>query len=170
VLLRSLSVVLLLLASACQGKGSEPAELGAEAPRFTGKTIEGEYVALEDYRGKVVLLNVWATWCGPCRQELPELAALHQQFGGDGFTVLGVSIDTERDFKKVQAMAEQYRLRYPIVFDPSGSSIGLFDVVGYPTSILVGKNGEIRWRRNGLIRPGDDDVHTEIKAAIAAPL
>ncbi len=171
-MLRIIALALAVVAGGCQGKGSEEGEtkIGAEAPRFTGKTIEGEYVALDDYRGKVVLLNVWATWCAPCRQELPELVALQKQFGGDAFTVLGVSIDTEREFKKVQAMAREYRLTYPIVFDPSGRSIALFDVVGYPTSILIGKNGEVRWRRNGIIRPNDEDVQTEIKAALAVPM
>jgi peroxiredoxin len=164
-----IALVVALAAGGCQGKGgSEDAqEIGSEAPRFTGKTIEGEYVALDDFRGKVVLLNIWATWCGPCRQELPELAALQQRLGGDAFTVLGVSIDAMREFPKVKAMAEQYRLTYPIVFDPGGDSIAAFDVVGYPTSIIVGKGGEIRWRRNGLIRPKDPDVEAELKAAMA---
>ena len=161
---------LAILVAGCQGKGSEQGhELGGEAPRFTGKTIEGEYVALDDYKGKAVLLNVWATWCGPCRQELPELAALQEKFSDEAFTVLGVSIDAERDFPKVQAMARQYGLRYPIVFDPGGSAITTFDVVGYPTSIIVGKGGELRWRRDGLIRPRDTDVEAAIKAALATP-
>ena len=170
-MLRVIALSLAVLAGGCQGKGSgeNEGEVGSEAPRFTGKTIEGEYVALDDYRGKVVLLNVWATWCGPCRQELPELVAMQKRFGGDEFTVLGVSVDTERDFAKVQGMARQYGLTYPIVFDPGGSAITTFDVVGYPTSILIGKAGEVRWRRNGLIRPRDEDVETEIKAALAVP-
>ncbi len=169
---RVLAVSLLVaFAPACQGKGGGagdaadgPANL---APRFTGKTTEGDYVQLEDYRGKVVLLNIWATWCAPCRKELPELRKMHHDYGPD-FMVLGVSIDKPSAFAKVQGLMRQFQIDYPVVFDPDGDSIGKFNVTGYPTSLLLGKDGAIRWRRNGIVRPHDPEAEAEIKAALAA--
>jgi thiol-disulfide isomerase/thioredoxin len=166
-------LALALVLAACQGKGAAddagPGGDASIAPRFTGKTLAGEYIALDDFRGKVVLLNIWATWCAPCRKELPELVQIQKQFGGDDFTVVGVSIDTERDFRKLKGMVTHFKLDYPIIFDPGGDSVTKFDVKGYPTSILVGKGGEMRWRRNGLISPRDSEVEAAIKAALGAP-
>lgn len=138
------------------------------APRLTGRNLQGEYVALEDHLGKVVLLNIWATWCGPCRQELPELRALQREHGGEAFTVLGVSIDSERDEKKVQRMAEQFQLGYPILLDPAGKSLDAFGVIGYPTSFVLGADGTILWRRNGIIHPRDGELEGQIRAALSA--
>lgn len=140
-----------------------------QAPRLTGKDIRGEYVSLEDFRGKVMLLNIWATWCGPCRQELPELRALHNRWSAQGFTVVGVSIDAPKDAKKVESMAQQFGLDYPLVLDPLGKSIEAFEVRGYPTSFIIGRDGLILWRRDGLIQPGDADLEAQIKAALTVP-
>ncbi len=158
-------------ALACQGKagGDGKAEGGAAQAQFTGKSIKGEYLSLEDYRGKVVLLNIWATWCGPCRQELPELRRLHHAYADQGFMVLGISVDKERDFNKVQALVREFKLDYPIIFDPSSSAVGTFNVRGYPTSILLDRTGATKWRRDGLIRPSDDEATAHIEAALAAP-
>lgn len=159
-------------AAACSGSPST-SQRGNEGlsilPRLTGKTLDGEYVGLDDYRGQVVLLNVWATWCAPCRQELPELRALHERWSKDGFTVIGVSIDTSKDAAKVGAMARQFRLDYPILLDPLGKSIEALDVHGYPTSFVVGRGGEMLWRRDGLIQPGDAELENQIRAAVRAP-
>lgn len=149
------------------GESGSPAAIGTEVPRFTGKTIDGEYVQLADYRGQVVLVNVWATWCKPCRQELPELAALHRGHASEGFTVVGVSVDKPQALNQVRALARQFRLEYPIVFDPGGEAVSTFDITGYPTSFLLGRDGRIRWRRNGLIRPNDSDLEAALKTALA---
>lgn len=160
-----------LVTAGCQGKpgSSKDVAQGKVAPRYTGKTVDGEYLALEDFRGKVVLLNVWATWCAPCRQELPELAALQEEHGGENFSVVGISVDAERDFQKVKAMMRQYDLDYPMVFDPRGAVVSTFEVRGYPTSMLLGKDGTIRWRRDGLIRKNDSEAAAAIRTALAEP-
>lgn len=157
-------------ALACNGKsGSEAKGDGTGSPaQFTGKSIKGEYLSLEDYRGKVVMLNVWATWCGPCRQELPELRRLHHTYDERGFMVLGVSVDKERDFKKVQALVREFKLDYPIIFDPSSTAVGTFNVRGYPTTILLDRAGRPVWRRDGLIRPSDEEATAHIEAALAS--
>lgn len=169
-----LAPTLLLAAAAavaCEGRSkgnaANGAGIGSAAPTYQGKTLEGEYVALADYEGKVVLLNVWATWCAPCRKELPELVALHQRHGADGFTVLGVSVDRPGARGRLQAMVRQFGLTYPIVHDPDGSGLAAFTIHGYPTSFLIGKDGTVLWRRDGLIEPNDGELAGQLKAALA---
>lgn len=168
-----LALAAVLSAAACSGKSGTAQERSASglpmAPRLTGKDLRGEYVALSDFRGKVVLLNVWATWCGPCRQELPALRDLQRARGGEDFTVLGVSVDRPSDFPKVQSMAQRYQLDYPIVLDPAQGAVEDFDVHGYPTTFLIGRDGAIRWRRNGLVHPDDPELERQIEAALALP-
>jgi peroxiredoxin len=166
-----LAPALVPLALSCEGRGDKGkpgvAGVGSAAPQYQGKTLDDEYVALSDYRGKVVLLNVWATWCAPCRKELPELVALQTQHGGDAFTVLGISVDNPGARGRLQAMVRQFGLNYPIVLDPNGAGLDPFTVRGYPTSFLIGKDGTLLWRRDGLIEPNDGELAGQLKAALA---
>ena len=173
--MRRVCLALLVLSAACQGKGGgasdeqgqdQPA-IAAAAVDFAGKTTTGDDVSLADYRGKVVLVNVWASWCGPCKQELPELQKLHHAHGED-FAVLGVSIDKPRNYKNVLALMGQFGIDYPVILDPDGASTATFGVQGYPTSLLVDRNGVVRWRREGIIQPTDDEAQTAIRAALKA--
>lgn len=166
-----LGFAIFLALGSCTGK-SEGSMYGVStlAPRLTGQDLEGTYRALEDFRGKVVLLNVWATWCPPCRQELPELRAIQTDHGGDDFSVLGVSIDREGDAKKVRHLAKTFDLNYPVILDPSSRSIDAYEIRGYPTSFVIGRDGMIRWRREGIILPDDSDVAGQIRAALAQPV
>jgi cytochrome c biogenesis protein CcmG, thiol:disulfide interchange protein DsbE len=171
-----LVAALLVAAPGCQGKGDagdaqSSGALGTAAPRYTGKTLDGEYVALDDYLGKVVLLNIWATWCTPCRDELPELQALHRKHGPDGFTVVGVSVDKPQALGQVRTLVKQIGIEYPIVFDPGGDAVLTFDVSGYPTSFLLDRSGKVLWRRNGIIRPNDSELEAALRSALsrAAP-
>jgi thiol-disulfide isomerase/thioredoxin len=161
-----------LLLAGCQGKDSAPKKAEAEdketAPEYTGRTLKGDVLKLQDFRGKVVLVNIWATWCKPCRKELPELVALHDEYGGDDFTVLGISVDARRDLKKVNSAVSYFGLDYPMVFDPGGDAVTTFNIKGYPTSIILGRDGTVRWRRDGLIEPGDPEVAAQLEAALAA--
>jgi peroxiredoxin len=162
--------------SACQGKdgdgkasGSGPTAIGQPAPALAAKTIDGDPLALDDLRGKVVLVNVWATWCKPCERELPELAKLHRELSPQGFTVLGVSVDKRQLLHEVRSMVQGYQLEYPMLFDPETRAIDPWKVVGYPTSVLVGRDGTIRWRRDGMIHPDDPDLARELEVALADP-
>lgn len=137
------------------------------APAMVGKTLDGEPFALTDLAGKVVLINVWATWCGPCREELPELQRLHAAHNGRGLTVVGVSVDRRGALRAVRAMADDFSLTYPIVFDPDSEAIADWAVRGYPTSFLVDREGMLRWRRDGIVRPDDAELGAAIEAALA---
>jgi len=118
------------------------------APDFQLTASDGKEIRLEDLRGKVVLLNFWATWCPPCKAEMPDLNALHQQYGAEhDFLVLGVN--DEENAADVAAFAQQQHIAFPLLIDPDGRVIeDLFDVRYLPTSYIIDRDGNIRdtWR------------------------
>ncbi len=158
-----------LLLFACPSPPTGNGAVGQLAPRITGKSLGGDYVQLADYAGQVVLINLWATWCGPCRAELPALERLHQSYKKRGFTVLGVSVDSERGEADVRAMVRNIKLSYPVVLDPSGHSTAIYKASGYPTSVLVGRDGQVRWRRAGALTDNDAELIAAIEAALSKP-
>ncbi len=116
----------------------------AVAPDFTLQTVDGQTVRLRDLRGKVVLLNFWATWCPPCKAEMPDLEALHRAYGvSQGFTVLGVNM--EESAKAVADFAQQRGITFPLLLDTDGRvSNKLFVVRSLPTSMIIDREGFIR--------------------------
>ena len=166
---------------ACEGKPQRPAantEVAAAtpdapkappAPAFAGRTLDGEPFDLVGLRGQVILLNVWATWCEPCRKEMPELQALHAQHRDQGFTVIGVSVDAARLADEVRRMVLRFSLSYPNIHDPQNNISRAFQVNGYPTSILIDRAGGMVWRRDGLIEPGDPELAQQLAATLADP-
>ncbi|HWB74726.1 MAG TPA: TlpA disulfide reductase family protein [Nannocystaceae bacterium] len=162
-----------LAALACTGGDAYGTKASAgspkPAPAMVGKTIAGDAFDLDALRGTVVLVNVWATWCAPCREELPELEALHREHAARGFTVIGVSVDRAAALMQVRQMVDSFALSYPIVFDPMSKAIADWDVRGYPTSFLVDRTGVIRWRRDGIIRPEDPELTPLLKLALDTP-
>lgn len=164
-----------LVLAACSGKPDNdrvlPASvaLGAPAPAYTGVTVRGVPFDLAELRGKVVLLNVWATWCEPCREELPDLQGLHDRLGERGLRVVGVSVDAARDRGLIDATIAEFSLRYPVVHDARNLISGPFKVVGYPTSFVIDRAGVVTWRRDGLIPKDDPALLAALEAALAAP-
>lgn len=166
----------LLALSACEGKPREAAPgaaattapKGPPAPAFTGRTLDGEPFDLAEQRGKVILLNVWATWCAPCKQEMPELQALHARHRDQGFSVIGVSVDAARLALEVRGLVEQFGLTYPNVHDARNTIGPGFQIVGYPTSFLIDRQGALVWRKDGLLEPGDPELATALADALAA--
>jgi peroxiredoxin len=167
--LRCLILTVCLAAGSCTDSGKTAgagSASGEAAPEFQGKTLAGDYVQLSDFAGKVVLLNVWATWCKPCVKELPELARLSHAYPADDFVVVGVSVDTPNARGAVAHKVKQFGLDYPIVLDPNGRSLQAYDLRGYPTSFLIDREGKVRWRRDGLIQENDGELAAQIKAAL----
>jgi thiol-disulfide isomerase/thioredoxin len=112
------------------------------APDFALENLEGEVVRLSDYRGKVVFLNFWATWCPPCRAEIPHFIDLVEQYGEDGFVVLGVDVDP-RDFSKVPAFVEQQGINYPVMYDTKQISGMYGGISSIPTTFVINKEGKV---------------------------
>jgi peroxiredoxin len=112
-----------------------------KAQNFILKDLSGSEVSLEDYRGKVILINFWATWCLPCRIEMPSMEKLYAKFKNDGFTIL--AIDMQEDADSVRAFREQYQLNFPILLDSDGDVGQFYGVISIPTTYLVDREGYI---------------------------
>lgn len=108
-------------------------------PQFSGRTLDGRSVAMTDHRGKVVLLNFWASWCRECRPEMPVLERIHRELASRGLTVLGVN--AREDEQAVGHYARELGLTFPIVLDPRGHINAAYGVIGLPTTFLIGRDG-----------------------------
>ncbi len=117
-------------------------EIGAAAPEISGKNVAGEEVSLKSFPGKVVLLNFWATWCGPCQEEMPSLERLYQKFKDQGFVVVGLSLD-EDGKKSIEAFLTQVPVTFPIVIDETQSSTDRYEVYRIPETYLIDSKGNI---------------------------
>lgn len=143
-----------------------PPVLPRPAPKLSATTLDGKTISLEDYKGKVVLLDFWATWCEPCVKAMPHLDKLQKQYGEKSFTVLGVSID--EDTKKVGPFAEKKKLSYPLVLDSAEAPTWhAYRVTAIPALFLIDRNGQIiaQWRGS----PKDEEIAAAVKAAVEAP-
>ncbi|MES0343478.1 MAG: TlpA disulfide reductase family protein [Anaerolineales bacterium] len=127
-------------------------EIGAQAPDFALRDLEGNEARLSDYRGRTVLLTFWATWCGPCRLEMPTFEGRYQELKDDGFTVLGLNYD--EPIEDVSAFRDELGLSFPLLLDPGGSVQRLYRIRGYPSSIFVDPQGVVRVIHIGLITEG----------------
>jgi peroxiredoxin len=119
-------------------------EVGARAPDFTATDLRtGKAVSLyRDYRGAVTLVNVWATWCGPCRQEMPAMDSLYRALGPRGFRIAAVSIDSASP-DVVRNFVKEYAISFDVLHDPRGDIESHYQVTGYPESFLVDRSGHI---------------------------
>ncbi len=143
-------------------------EPGDPAPEFTAPALDGgEDVSLADYRGKVVYLDFWASWCAPCLQSLPQLEALQHELGPRGFQVVAVNVD--QDPVKARRLLAKLDIGYPSASDPKGELPGKYELPTMPTSFVVDANGVIRIVHSGF-RDGDlDELRPKIKALMAQP-
>lgn len=121
-------------------------EPGSKAPGFTAVTLDSpaQEKSFSAYRGQVVLLNVWATWCGPCRVEMPSMEALHQALGPKGLKIVAVSVDEAGFEQQIRDFVQQYRLTFDILYDPAGDIRKTYQTTGYPETFIIGKDGLIR--------------------------
>jgi len=128
------------------------------APDFTLKSASGSNLKLSEFRGEVVLVNFWASWCGPCRQEMPLLNELHEQYRDLGFTVLGVNV--EEDARKARELLEEAPVSFPVLFDSDSVVSREYDVVAMPSTVLVDRNGKLRYLHKGY-KPGLEAVYQQ---------
>ncbi len=113
-----------------------------EAPDFALNNLDGIEERLSDYRGQVVFVNFWATWCGPCRMEMPYFVDLVNEYGNQGFVVLGIALDP-REFERVPAFVDQMDINYPIMLDKKGVSQLYGGIQSIPTTFVVNKEGKV---------------------------
>lgn len=132
---------------------SKAAEMAAKLATYAAPRLDGTQYVIGEQKGKALLLNVWATWCGPCRYEIPELKKLHAELGAKGFEVVGISVDeAPTNEQEVRAFVTQTAIEYPIILDPEGRILLLLETSTVPTTVLLDKNGNVAWYSVGVVQ------------------
>ena len=152
-LLASLALSVLAASSlAASGLAGQP------APDFALKSSTGENLRLSEFRGDVVMINFWATWCGPCRQEMPLLDELYLRYKRVGFNLLGVNIDD--DSSRAMKMISELGVSFPVLFDARKEVSKLYDVDAMPVTVLVDREGNVRYVHEGY-KPGYENTYLD---------
>lgn len=142
------------------------AVVGAALPELAVSTVEGTATSLASLRGRPTLVNIWATWCEPCRHELPELVKLHERYRDRGLQMIALSIDREKPATDVTAFARRYGLTFPVWIDKDDRAASLLDARTLPVTLLVDATGTIRWRRDGTISADDAELARVLQALL----
>ncbi|MGC4028401.1 MAG: TlpA disulfide reductase family protein [Steroidobacteraceae bacterium] len=150
--LRALLVAALLSTPALAVAPSGP------APDFRLPSMAGKPVSLDQYKGQVVMINFWASWCGPCRQEMPLLEQLHKKYKPLGFTMIGVNV--EPDSTLAADWLKATPVTFPILFDTQSEVSKLYAVAGMPSTVIVDRKGNLRWLHRGY-KPGDENQYLD---------
>jgi peroxiredoxin len=139
--------------------------VGSMMPAYSAQSLDGKSFDLAGERGQVVLLNLWATWCDPCRFEIPQLQKMQGQYAGRGFKVIGVSLD-DAGASAVRPFVSEHKMTYPIVLDTEGKLANILQTSVIPTTVLIDRKGKIVWKQLGVIEEGN----AELKAALDSAL
>ena len=131
---------------------------GTAAPDFQLQSFSGSTVSLSQHKGDVVMINFWATWCGPCRQEMPILDELYARYQRAGFQLLGINIDDEP--ARAKAMLEELGVSFPVLFDDQKAVSELYAVQAMPVSVMVDRDGVVRYTHHGY-KPGYEDKYLD---------
>lgn len=146
------------------GIGASAGEIDGEAPAFSLQARGGGTISLEDLRGQVVLVNFWATWCGPCRQEMPHLEALYSRYKDLGFSLLGINV--EEDSSDADEFLAETPVTFPILLDPENEVSQLYDVIAMPSTVLIDRAGNMRFIHHGY-QPGyEDEYQSQVRALL----
>ena len=134
------------------------------APEFSLPDAQGNTVALGDYEGQVVLINFWASWCGPCREEMPLLEALHQRYEPLGFTMLGVNV--EEDSALADKFLKSTSVSFPILYDRNNEVSKLYEVIAMPSTVILDKQGTLRYVHHGYEPGYENDYQDQIRTLL----
>ena len=126
------------------------------APAFSLASRAGQDVSLAQYKGQVVMLNFWASWCGPCRQEMPLLESIYRKYGKMGFTMIGVNV--EPDSNAANEWLKATPVSFPILYDRDSKVSKLYDVAGMPSTVIIDRTGKLRVLHRGY-KPGDENEY-----------
>jgi cytochrome c biogenesis protein CcmG, thiol:disulfide interchange protein DsbE len=164
---RSLTIVSALALAGClAAEGPEAPQVGGPAPAYAATTLQGDTVSLESLRGEVVLLNFWATWCGPCRFETPFLQQLSEEYGDRDFNIVGVSMDTGDAADQIAMFVEEYGVTYTILHDPQMRGMELYQILGLPATFLLDREGTLTWMKYGPVGETDTAFFQAIEDAL----
>jgi len=156
----SVFVMTLLVASLAYA-----ATVSGPAPNFTLQSNAGGQVSLASLKGKVVMVNFWATWCVPCRQEMPHLEALYEKYNGLGFELLAVNVE-KNNAEGARKWLQETPVTFPVLFDPENQVTKLYKVQTMPSTVIIGRDGTMRFMHNGY-KPGyENDYQTQVRALL----
>jgi len=160
-----------------------PLKIGGAAPDFaaipvaasgasgvaTAKSAAPETKGIDDYRGDVVLLNIWATWCGPCREEMPSMQRLHERLGPQGLKVVAVSVDDPGSARRIRAFADELGLTFELLHDASKAIELAYQTTAVPESFVIGRDGTIRRRSIGAEAWDSETNVAQLERLLAEP-
>lgn len=132
------------------------ATLNRSAPDFTLPSAAGPNLRLQEQRGRVVMLNFWATWCGPCKREMPQLNRLYTKYRASGFVLMGVNVD--EDPLNAIGVSTKLGVQFPVVFDSNKNVSKLYDLVTMPSTVLIDRDGRVRYVHRGY-KDGFEDTY-----------
>lgn len=163
---RSAAFLLIIACTRDNDRTPRPAEVGRPAPAYRAISLTGDSVSLDEKRGRVVLLNVWATWCHPCRTEIPILQALHERYSARGLELVGVSVDARGEEATIREFARDFDMTYPLWLDPDERVQSTFLAIGVPATFLIDREGVLRWRHIGPVHANDTTLISELERAL----
>ena len=133
----------------------------AAAPDFTLHAMGGSNLRLKEQRGRVVMVNFWATWCGPCRQEMPQLNRLYEKYKSSGFVLLGVNVDD--DVAKAAELAAKLGVTFPVLLDTEKTVSKLYDVSTMPSTVIIDRDGKVRYVHKGYLTGYEDTYDKQVR-------
>ncbi len=154
------------LACLCGAGPLAAADAGSAAPAFSLPTVKGDTLALSSLRGKVVYVDFWASWCGPCRRSFPWMNEMQQKYGAKGFTVVAINVDKKR--ADADRFLTQVPANFPIVFDETGATPAAYAVKGMPSSYLIDGRGNVSYVERGFQDENKAGLEARIVALLAA--
>ncbi|HKX40163.1 MAG TPA: TlpA disulfide reductase family protein [Burkholderiaceae bacterium] len=154
----ALTVAAVALAATTTAHAIAPA---SAAPDFTLRTMNGPNLRLAEQRGRVVMVNFWATWCGPCRQEMPHLNRLYEKYRASGFVLLGVNVDD--DAANAVALAAKLGIAFPVLLDTNKGVSKLYDLSTMPSTVLIDRDGKVRYVHRGYLAGYEDTYDKQIR-------
>ncbi len=158
--LKMVALFAALLAVSVLAGCTTPASPASDVPQFSFSSLEGKTIAMKDLGNKVVIVDFWATWCGPCREEVPHLNTLYSELKGKGLEIVGISMDTDGT-DSVKDFAREFRMQYPIVIGDEKVAESFGGIIGLPTTFIIDRNGRIAKKYIGL--PLADDMTKIVK-------
>jgi peroxiredoxin len=131
------------------------------APDFTLHTMNGPNMRLQEQRGRVVMVNFWATWCGPCRQEMPQLNRLYEKYHAAGFVLLGVNVDDDQ--RKAAEVAGKLGVTFPVLLDTDKIVSKLYDLSTMPSTVIIDRDGKVRYVHRGYLTGYEENYEKQIR-------